>query len=189
MKTIDGHAHLYGGVEGIDALAETARALGFAGMNIACIPSPRAINTNPPGLAAKSQHPELFYFFAGLDHAGHFTKGAVKSPPLAEQAERMAALGADGFKLLEAKPTSRRWLGLAVDGPYFADFFAAAERLGLPLLCHTADPEEFWDPALTPKWAVSRGWAYDASFLPKEAHYAEVERVLERHPGLKVVLP
>jgi predicted TIM-barrel fold metal-dependent hydrolase len=189
MRTIDGHAHLYGGVEGIPALAETARALGFARMNIACIPSAKSVNTNPPGLAAKARYPELFYFFAGLDHAEHFTGGAVKSPPLAEQAERLAALGADGFKLLEAKPTSRKWLGLPVDGPYFAEFFARAEKLGLPLLWHTADPEEFWEPARTPAWAVSRGWAYDASFLPKEAHYAEVERVLDRHPGLKVILP
>ena len=189
MRIVDGHAHLYGGVDGIPALAETARALGFARMNIAAIPSPAVINTNPAAFAAKARHPELFHVFAGLDHAELATRGAVKSPPLAEQAGCLAALGADGFKLLEAKPTGRKWLGRPVDGPYFAEFFARAERLGLPLLWHTADPEEFWEPARTPRWAVSRGWAYDGSFVPKEAHYAEVERVLERHPGLKAILP
>jgi len=73
MRTIDGHAHLYGGVEGIPALAETARTLGFAGMNIACIPSPGR-STPTAGTAAKARHPKLFYFFAGLDHGAHFTR-------------------------------------------------------------------------------------------------------------------
>jgi len=68
----------------------------------------------------------------------------VKSPPLAEQAERLAALGADGFKLLEAKPTSRKWLGLPVDGPYFRGVLRArrAARSAAPL-AHRR-PEEFW---------------------------------------------
>lgn len=188
MRVVDCHAHLYGGVDGIPGLVRTARELGFARMNIACVPHQDLVNTNPAALVAKAQHPELFYVFAGLDHAGRFSGGRVQSPGLAEQAERLAALGADGLKLLEAKPTVRKWLGEPLDGPYFADFFARVEELGLPLLWHAADPEEFWEPARTPAWAVERGWAYDGSFVAKETLQAEVEAVLARHPGLKVIL-
>jgi hypothetical protein len=113
----------------------------------------------------------------------------VRTPGLAEQARRLAAAGADGFKLLESKPTARKWLRQPADGEYLEEFFAEAEKLGLPLLWHVADPEEFWDAARTPAWAKQRGWGYDASFEKKEALVAEAERVLDRHPKLKVIFP
>lgn len=189
MKCIDCHVHLPGGIEAIDRLVEVARALDLEQMNVACIPDRNIVNTNPPAFVAKRRHPGLFYVFAGLDHAELFTKGAVKSLPLAEQAERLAALGADGIKMLETKPTCRKWLGEPGDGPYYAPFFARVEALGLPILWHTADPEEFWDRAAVPAWASSRGWDYDASFPTKASLYAEAERVLNRHPRLKVIFP
>jgi predicted TIM-barrel fold metal-dependent hydrolase len=74
-----------------------------------------------------------------------------------------------------------------VDSDYFAEFFATVEDMGMPLVWHVADPEEFWVPELTPSWARERGWGYDDSFVPKEQFYAEVGNVLNRHPRLQVI--
>jgi predicted TIM-barrel fold metal-dependent hydrolase len=59
----------------------------------------------------------------------------------------------------------------------------------MPIVCHVADPEEFWDRDKAPKWALERDWFYgDGTFPAKEALYAEIDNVLARHPALKLVL-
>jgi predicted TIM-barrel fold metal-dependent hydrolase len=186
--TFDCHVHLRNEAE-IDRLGKLAARLGVSGMNLVSTSSQARINDNPPAFLAKSRRPEFFRVFAGLDHCSVLSGGAVASPPLAEQVERLAEIGADGVKLIETKPTSRKGLDIPIDGDYYAPMFARLEELSLPLLWHVADPEEFWDPDLTPRWAAERGWGYDASFVPKEQLYSEVENVLVRHPGLKVIFP
>jgi len=185
---VDCHVHLRG-PEGLDGLVRNAEAAGLARMNLVCTYHDREVGRSPGGLLAKARHPDFFYVFPGLDHAAHFSGGEVETPSLAEQAERLAALGADGIKLIETKPTHRAMVDLPIDGDYYVDFFARVEELSLPLLWHVADPEEFWDPATTPRWAAERGWGYDESFIAKETLYAEVGRVLARHPGLKIIFP
>ncbi len=186
IPRIDCHTHLWN-LETIPDLNRIGEHLGFRAINVACIIDEKQVNANPAALAAKARFPERLYVFAGLDHAGHFSCGRVQPPSLVEQLDRLAALGADGIKMLEAKPTSRKMLDIRVDSPYFEAFFARAEETGIPLLWHVADPEEFWDPRKTPRWAAERGWGYDETFVPKEQFYDEVENVLARHPRLNVL--
>lgn len=183
---VDCHVHLWN-LDTVPNLNQICDHIGIDRMNIVCTISPRQINANPPAFAAKRHFPERFYVFAGLDHSAYFSGGKIAAPSLAEQVDRLIALGADGIKMLEAKPTSRKELPIPVDGPYFADYFARVQEVGLPLLWHVVDPEEFWDPEKTPGWAKQRGWGYDDTFIGKEALYAEVENVLTRYPRLKVI--
>jgi len=183
---IDGHAHL-SGLEGIARLVRSARAAGLERMNLACLWRAETVNANPEAFVAKAEHPELFYVFGGLDHCSCISGGRVGSPPLAAQVDRLAELGADGIKMIETKPTSRKVLDVPADSDYFEGLFSRLEERSLPLLWHVADPEEFWDPVRVPAWARKAGWFYDGSFVPKETLYAEVERVLERHPRLVVI--
>ena len=171
----------------ISRLAEIADAVSIERANIVCTNSRNSVNANPAAFVAKAEHQGRFYVFAGLDHSTHFTEGAVRAPTLAEQVDRLKALGADGIKMIENKPTARKTLDIPVDGPYFADYFARAEETGFPILWHVNDPEEFWDPETTPSWALSRGWGYDETFVDKETLYAEVEHVLGRHPKLRII--
>jgi len=182
---IDAHVHLWKAEE-TGHLLELATAAGCERLGIACIPERNIVTANPDAWVAKAQHPSRFYVFASLDHSQHWSGGGVKAPSLAEQVDLLRALGCDGIKMLENKPATRKQLDIPVDGPYFASYFARVEETGCPLLWHVADPEEFWDPALTPKWARARGWGYDDTFVKKEQLYAEIQRVLERHPRLKV---
>jgi hypothetical protein len=113
--------------------------------------------------------------------------GKMSTPSLVDQLDTAIALGADGIKMLENKPTHRKLVDIPVDGPYFEDYFTHLEETGFPVLWHVCDPEEFWDAELTPKWAAEQGWGYDETYVPKEQLYAEVENVLNRHPRLKIV--
>lgn len=161
--------------------------VGLDRMNIVCTMNRDNVNANPPAFVAKAEFPERFYVFAGLDHSACLSGGKVTGPSLAEQVDRLRALGADGIKMIENKPTSRKVLDIPVDSEYFEDYFARVEETGFPVLWHVNDPEEFWDPEETPSWARKRGWGYDDTFVKKETLYAEVENVLVRHPKLNII--
>jgi len=183
---IDSHTHLWKpeDVEGLNAIRE---AIGAERMGVASVADQRTVNDNPVLFAAKAQFPTRFHTFLGLDHAAHFSSGAISTPSLNEQVDRMIALGADGMKLIETKPTHRKTVDIPIDSEYYEPAFSRAEEAGLPILWHVADPEEFWDRDLIPGWAKEAGWAYDESFVLKEQLYTEVENVLIRHPGLRVI--
>ncbi|MCY3021486.1 MAG: amidohydrolase family protein, partial [Planctomycetota bacterium] len=182
----DAHVHLWAAAEEA-RLLELAAATGSDRMGIACVIERSIVNANPAAWAAKAEHPGRFYVFGGLDHSQHWSGGRAKGPPLVEQVDLLRAIGCDGIKMLENKPATRKELDVPVDGDYFAAYFARVEQTGFPVLWHVADPEEFWDPALTPKWARAKGWGYDGTFVKKERLYAEVERVLARHPLMRVI--
>jgi predicted TIM-barrel fold metal-dependent hydrolase len=65
--------------------------------------------------------------------------------------------------------------------------WASLEALEMPVVFHVADPETFWDAKLAPAWAKKAGWVYDETFPSKEALYAEVDHILERHPRLNLI--
>ena len=183
---IDSHVHLWN-LDQIGNLEAIREHIGAGRMGIACIFDRDRVNYNPEAFAAKAEHPDRYYVFGSLDHSSYFAPGKVSAPPLTEQVDRLIAIGADGIKMLENKPTHRKLVDIPIDGPYFADHFAHLEETGFPALWHVCDPEEFWDPDLTPGWAKTRGWGYDETFRPKEQLYSEVESVLNRHPGLRIV--
>ena len=139
-------------------------------------------------LYMKAQHPGLFYVMAGLNHAQRLSCDQVTTASLAEQVEEFARMGCDGIKMIEGKPTSRQRLDVPMTDPYYADYWARVEELGVPIVCHVNDPEEFWDPALTPGWAKERDWGYGPDDVKKEQLYAEVDEVLARYPRLQLIL-
>ena len=192
---IDCHVHpgqregVAASAQSVEALAGNLRAAGIARAGLVCTFHSTKVTANPGAFIAKHLRPELFYLLPGLDHSAHISGGELSPPPLAEQLDRLLALGADGLKLIATKPTHRKVVDRPVDGPYWADFFARAEERGALLLWHVADPEEFWDERACPRWAQEQGWGYDGSFIAKEALYAEVAGVLARHPGLRFIFP
>ncbi len=185
-RVIDCHVHL-GDLASVDHMLEIREQVGFDRINLVCIVDPRRGSGHAQALVAKAKAPDGFYCFGGLDHAAAASGGKAQAPPLAEQVDRLLEAGCDGIKLIEGKPTSRGRLGFALDGDYYRDFFARAEQRDVPLLWHVGDPEEFWDPATTPKWALDHGWGYGKGDVPKQQLYEEVEAVLGRHPRLRVI--
>jgi len=183
---IDCHVHMGpGGQEA--AMLAIAEATGIEMMSLVAIQDAASGSGLPQALLMKALHPDRFFVFAGLNHAARVSGGKVKTPALAEQAEAFAAMGCDGIKMIEGKPTSRQRMNVPVTDPYFADYWSRVEDLALPVLWHVNDPEEFWDPDRTPIWAKQRNWGYGPSDVTKEELYAEVDAVLARHPRLRII--
>jgi predicted TIM-barrel fold metal-dependent hydrolase len=186
---IDCHTHLnkYDAEAGTRLLGRAAQG-GIEKIVLLALGEMKWENENPPAFIAKVRHSDKIFLFGALDYSALATEAAHNHTlPFGEQIKRLAALGCDGLKMLTGKPDTRRASGIALDSPIYDGCFSRLEEDGLPLLWHVADPEEFWDAYRAPEWAKAPGWIYDERFPTKESLYGECHRVLERHPGLKVI--
>jgi predicted TIM-barrel fold metal-dependent hydrolase len=183
---VDGHVHM-GSISSEELVLEIQRAAGLSKTGLVSIQNPASGSGLPQSLYMKARHPEKFFVFAGLNHGEKLSEGRVRAPSLVEQLEGFEAMGCDGIKMIEGKPTSRQMMDIPVDDPYFADYWARVEELGMPIVWHVNDPEEFWQPDLLPEWAQKQGWGYGPDDVTKEQLYAEVDEVLARHPSLHIV--
>jgi len=181
---IDCHVHVMS-IQESSNLLEIVSEAGLHRASLLSIIDDKRVNYNPDVLLLKALHPEIFYAFGSLDYSFIFT--GDQPQPLRDQVDRLLDIGFDGIKMVEGKPIYRKLLKIGFDEPFYEDYFKRVEETGIPLLFHVADPEEFWDPVKVPVWAKKQGWFYDESYPPKEKFYREVDRVLEKHPGLKVI--
>ena len=189
LPIIDCHTH-FGGtdLEAIDGMLEAEAKGGVDAISIVVTSFPGRVSADPQALFAKARHPQKIYFFAGLDQS--FLGKSLDhrwTRSLAEQVDLYAALGADGIKMINGKPNTRKASGIALDSVIYDDFFARLEETQFPILWHVNDPEEFWDPSQAPEWAKGPGWLYDGTFPTNQSLYDECERALEKHPKLKII--
>jgi predicted TIM-barrel fold metal-dependent hydrolase len=187
IPVVDGHIHFpHAGL--MDDLGAAMDHMRVARANLVSIPDLQAINQNSALVYCKAHHPHRFYASGALDYVQGWADPARMPEVLASQVATLQAIGFDGLKIVEGKPMVRKMLGIPFDGPEYAQVWAALEEQGFPVVFHVADPEEFWDASHCPDWARAQGWFYgDGTFVLKEDLYAEVDRVLERHPGLKII--
>lgn len=183
---VDNHVHM-GSIDGEAAMEQIRQAAGIDRIGLVSIQNPMAGSGLPQSLYMKARYPQTYSVYAGLNHAARRFEGQVTTPSLAAQADLFAAMGCDGIKMIEGKPTSRQVMDIPVTDPYFAEYWTRVEALQTPIVWHVNDPEEFWDPATTPAWALEQNWGYGPDDVPKEQLYAEVDEVLARHPGLRVI--
>jgi len=187
MSITDAHVH-FGDVRLMSETVELMDSTGVDKFNLLCTPRRDTINLNPPVLYFKAHHPQRVYMFGALDYTvTHPEADPALTIPLAEQVDRLMALGCDGIKMVEGKPEYRMRMGLPFDGDVYADYFARAAELGVPILWHVGDPEEFWDWDRLPQWAKNHGWFYDDTAPTLESLYGEVANVLARNPTLTVI--
>ena len=113
-------------------------------------------------------------------------------PRVVKLLRRCKELGAVGLKIPKGlglaylDPEGRL---LRVDDPRLDPLFAAAGRLGLPVLIHTGDPQAFWLPN-TPsnerhaELVVHPGWSFHGRPVPSwEALWRQFATRVRRHPG------
>jgi predicted TIM-barrel fold metal-dependent hydrolase len=187
LPIVDGHVH-FSDPEQMEDLLEVMDAASVARTNLVSTPNPRVVNHNAALIAFKARHPGRVYLSGGLDYTQALADRERASELLGAQVRRLKEIGFDGLKLIEGKPTARTRIPIPLDAPEYEGMWQALKESGLPVVWHVADPEEFWDAALCPAWARERGWYYgNGSYPSKESLYAEVDQVLERHPGLRII--
>ncbi len=183
---VDGHVHM-GSISTENLILDIQNAIGAEKSNLVSIQNPADGSGLPQSLYMKAHHPRKFFVFAGLNHGAKLSEGRVNTQSLVAQAEGFKAMGCDGIKMIEGKPTSRQMMDIPVTDPYFADYWSRVEELGTPIVWHVNDPEEFWQPELLPAWAQKQGWGYGPNDVTKEQLYSEVDQVLAKHPNLHIV--
>lgn len=192
-KITDSHLHMHGGYTDTDGLYRGMERLGaeagYTAKNVVMVPQWDAefIGQNILGILYKALYPGRLFCYAGFDY---YKPSGVDGTDLERQAREYAAMGFDGIKMVELKPTVYRNLGgVRLGGPRYDGMFSFLEESGMPVLLHMGDPETFWHRDRAPAFAVENGWLYGEGGYPElEALYADVENMLRRHPGLKVSL-
>jgi len=138
------------------------------------------------GLYLKAMHPRTFYSGGFAPWSGE--TNVLPSVDWPTYVAFLAEIGFDGIGEMGSKPVPTE-NHMPLDSQYYSGLWEACESLDFPVLCHVADPEEFWDERRAPEWAKKQGWVYYIGDYPtKEELYSEMENVLGAYPDLKVVL-
>jgi predicted TIM-barrel fold metal-dependent hydrolase len=187
FSIVDGHVHFIHPHQ-LQAVLDLMDAVPCGRFNLVCIPNLDGSTTNSAAVFCKQRHPARTYISGALDYRVTLADPARGAQDLAAQVAGLKKAGFDGLKLIEGKPMVRKLLPYALDGPLYAGMWAALEEAGLPVVFHVADPDVFWSADACPEWARREGWDYsDGQYPTKEALYAEVDNILDRHPGLKII--
>ena len=184
----DAHVHVLGG--GSDALDELRRietGYGYTDANLLSVEGMDDAAQNALAIAwkldgereaAETDGASHRYALGGLHHRYAYD--------YRKELETVWALGFDGLKMIENKPTERRRWGIAQNDPALDPLYAYAEENDIPLLIHVNDPREFWDEKRCPAWARDAGYFYDGSFVSFEQILSESLDMLKKHPRLRV---
>jgi predicted TIM-barrel fold metal-dependent hydrolase len=144
------------------------------------------------GLAAiaRSPHKDRMVIFANVDFSGVGTPGwAAQAAAALEGDVRAGARGLKIFKDLGLRIRKADGSRLRVDDPELDPIWAACGRLGVPVLIHTAEPQEFFEPidVRNERWlelALFKDRRYPAGEFPRfEELLAERDRMFMRHPA------
>jgi predicted TIM-barrel fold metal-dependent hydrolase len=161
----------------------------FQAVNIACLGHKKPNDPLQNILAAllKLQDNRFYAHGSLLYPTMPVDRSRMDKQDFAKQAQELVAIGFDGIKMLEGKPTTRKLTALPQNDPLYDPFYAYMERTGRHIVWHVADPETFWDKDKAPAFSFKAGWFYgDGTFLTKQQLYDEVIDVLKRFPALNV---
>jgi len=187
IKIVDCHVHASAQTD-VNYLAGFLEGTGTDMANILACSHSRCVSLVPQVMMMKALYPGRFYAFAAPDMSAYFLHALNLGDYMAEYGEKMMEMGCDGIKILESKPQMRSKYPIPdFDLPVWEPFWAWAEQSGIPFVWHVNDPDTFWDIEKAPPFAVSQGWLYDDSYVNNEVQYAQVLKVLERHPKLRVI--
>lgn len=192
-KIVDSHHHMVGGYgEGLDFYETYLRLMdieGIQSMNVVMIPQwcEENICQNQQAILLKTLYPGKFYSYAGFDY--YMPEGKTQKD-IELQARQYMDMGFDGIKMVELKPMVYKQLGGPVlSSEKYEGMWKFMEETGAPVLFHMGDPETYWDRSRCTKLALERGWfCGDGTFPPLEDFYANIERVLDKHPKLNISL-
>lgn len=188
----DIHIHAFT-LEAAEATLAMTEELGYEKFNMLSGASylPRWWANNLLCAYIKAKSKGRGYAFAAVNYPEN---GAPSAQEMLRQVKLYRALGFDGIKMMDGKPTMRRHIGIPLNDPSFDPMYDYMEETGFPLLYHVNDPWEFWHWDKMPQWAREKGrdsgvYYGEGGYPSKEQIETEAIDILEKHSRLKVVLP
>ena len=149
------------------------------------------------GIAAvrSSQHSNRMVFFANIDFSGGVHQGfGLKAAKRLEKDVELGAVGLKIFKNLGLRVKSSSVLRLSVDDPELDPIWEACARLGIPVLIHTGEPSEFFEPVdrHNERWLeltlLPRRRVPSEKYPTFDELMAERNRLFSRHPATTFIL-
>ncbi len=184
LPILDGHIHVWADLDP-ELLWQTLERTGARRCNalsLSQLPIPEGVPSqlNTQALRFKQVSHGRAFAFGALD----YSSGSFAPADLVAQAQQLDAQGFDGIKMWEGKPSMNVHLPGRLESELYAPYWQWMESRGMPITMHMADPLRFWDPAR----AGLERWSYGGEkFLSRDEMYAETERILNRHPHLKII--
>lgn len=185
-KTIDGHLHIYDwknedGEYFFRCFEEYREKMGLSGLNVCALPSGYGCDVTSNLMCAvyKLINKDT-YAHAGLLYDKYPMSARLpREMSFPTQLDELEAIGFDGIKMIEGKPTMHRTIGKNLLNPDHDEFFAEAEKRGTHIILHVNDPAEFW---------TTEGLDYygDSTYATHDELYRQAYAILEAHPNLKV---
>ncbi len=149
------------------------------------------LSSNYLGTYLKAKHAGRFYDGGEVPWSSTevpWSSIGADVPDWREYLDGLMACGIDGIGEMGSKPALKEKFRPLSDD-FYKDFWRYCESHQVPVLCHVADPEEFWDEASAPQWAKDRGWVYYGGEFPKkEELYSDLESILCHYPDISMVL-
>ena len=185
-KVIDSHLHFYdyvdeNGEDFFHCFEEYRNEMGLAGLNLCALPSGYGFDvTNNLMCAVYKLINKDTFAHAGLLYDKYPMGDTLPcGMDFVTQLDELEAIGFDGIKMIEGKPTIHRRIGKNLLNPNHDKFFAEAQRRGTHIVFHVNDPKEFW---------TTPGLDYygDDTFATHEELYRQAYAILEKHPLLSV---
>jgi predicted TIM-barrel fold metal-dependent hydrolase len=111
---------------------------------------------------------------------------------LEEDVKTRGAKGLKIYKSLGLHNKDSKGVRIAIDDPRIDAVWAKCGELGIPVLIHSADPKQFWQPIdkENERWLELKlhpGRRYDEKFASWETIIAEQHRVFKKHPKTKFI--
>src|SRR4051794_19506071 len=189
FPVVDAHVH-YPDPSYQEQFVSLLDQAGISRFNIVCVPHPRRLSLVPEALHLKAQYPERVYVFGSVDFSAFRADPERVGERFAADVDTLIEMGCDGVKMWEGKPDVRKKYQIPpFDSPVYAPYWARLAERHMPVLIHINDPAENWNRDLISPWALEQGWFYgDGTYVDNEAQFQELFNVLERHPGLTVIV-
>lgn len=142
---------------------------------------------NLKGLYYKKMFEGMAYAFAGLEHYPEMPY-EEKADDFLRQVKEYMSVGFDGIKMFEGQPKLRKYTGLALDDEAYDKFYTYLEENEIPVIMHIANPSEYWDRTKVSEAVIKMGRFFDETYPEFDELYAELFRMLDKHPNLHFTL-
>lgn len=188
---IDIHNH-YGNMNSAD-LGERVRYMDQLNMKVMVNLSGRGFRGSAEHLSAsmdniRKNYPGRFALFTNVDFSNIDEPGWTERTVRELEADvKAGAMGLKIYKSLGIHSKDNKGNRVKVDDPRIDAVWAACGRLGIPVLIHSADPKQFWDPLdnKNERWLELKlhpGRRYGSHEASWQTIIDEQHRVFRKHP-------
>jgi len=192
FPVVDIHSHQAATPENMAGLVREMDALNLRVLNNLSGGSGDRLRQNVDAIR-KSPYRDRFSVFANVDFAGFSAGWGVRAAAQLEQDIKNGGVGLKIFKDLGMTARKADGTRIAIDDPELDPVWAAAGRLNVPVLIHTAEPPAFFEPPdyTNERWLELALFPSRRNYGPSNVKFeqliAERNRVFAMHPNTRFI--